>query len=117
VSDIVTLTLDASDDVVIAKMAGELDLSNAPSTGEEIAAGVPNTARALVVDLSALDFLDSSGVSMLFRLARRLGGRRQQLHVVAPTGAAVARVLEIVEFGRAAPLHTTLDGALAATQA
>jgi hypothetical protein len=53
---------------------------------------------------------------MLFRLARRLGGRRQQLHVVAPTGAAVARVLEIVEFGRAAPLHTTLDQALTATR-
>jgi anti-anti-sigma factor len=113
-SDIMSLTLDSQDDVVVARMSGELDLSNAPSAGEEIAAGVPNTARALVVDFSSLEFLDSSGVSMLFRLARRLGGRRQQLHVVAPAGAAVARVLEIVEFGRAAPMHASIDEALAA---
>ena len=46
---------------------------------------------------------------MLFNLARRLGGRRQELRVVARGGEPVARVLEIVEFDRAAPVHETLD--------
>jgi hypothetical protein len=50
---------------------------------------------------------------MLFNLARRLGGRRQELRVVATPGEPVARVLEIVEFNRAAPVHETLDEALA----
>jgi hypothetical protein len=34
--------------------------------------------------------------------------------VVAPEGGPVTRVLEIVEFDRAAPVHETLDEALAA---
>jgi hypothetical protein len=50
---------------------------------------------------------------MLFSLARRLGSRRQELHVVAVKGTPVARVLEIVEFERAAPVHETREAALA----
>ena len=47
---------------------------------------------------------------MLFRLARRLGGSRQELRVVAPAGSPVARVLEIVEFARAARVDEDLEG-------
>ena len=100
--------------VVVASIAGELDLSNSPATGDAIEAALPASARALVVDFSNLTFLDSSGVAMLFRLVRRLGDHRQQLHVVAPSGEAVGRVLEIVEFDRAAPVHPSLDAAMAA---
>jgi hypothetical protein len=50
---------------------------------------------------------------MLFTLSRRLASHRQELHLVAPQGSPVARVLEIVEFDRAAPVHPGLDSALA----
>ena len=43
-------------------------------------------ARGVVVDMSDLAFIDSSGASMLFALARRVGSRRQELRVVAPAG-------------------------------
>lgn len=101
------------DEVVVARLTGELDLSGAETTGERIAGAVPSAARGLVVDMSALEFIDSSGVAMLFGLARRVGSRRQELRVVAPVGKPVARVLEIVEFDRAAPVHVDLDSALA----
>jgi anti-sigma B factor antagonist len=100
--------------VTVAKVRGELDISNASATGDAIAAEVRIDARGLVVDFSELEFLDSSAISMLFSLARRLAERRQELHLVAPQGAAVGRVLDIVEFDRAAPVHTTVDEALAA---
>ena len=100
--------------VVVASVSGELDLSNSPATGDAIEAAVPSSARSLVVDFTQLTFLDSSGVAMLFRLVRRLSDHRQQLHVVAPAGEAVGRVLEIVEFDRAAPVHASLDAALSA---
>lgn len=109
-----TVEVREEDGVVVAQVAGELDLSNSPATGDAIEAALPSSARSLVVDFSRLTFLDSSGVAMLFRLVRRLGDHRQELHVVAPTGEAVGRVLEIVEFDRAAPVHTSLDAALAA---
>ena len=47
---------------------------------------------------------------MLFGLVRRLSSRRQELRVVAPQGRPVARVLEIVEFDRAAPISRDLGG-------
>ena len=101
------------DDVVVARLTGELDISGADSIGQRIAEAVPSSARGVVVDMSDLDFIDSSGVSMLFALARRVGSRRQELRVVAPEGKPVARVLEIVEFDRAAPVHPDVDSAVA----
>lgn len=101
------------DDVVVARLTGELDISAADSIGQRIAEAVPSSARGVVVDMSELEFIDSSGVSMLFALARRVGSRRQELRVVAPEGKPVARVLEIVEFDRAAPVHADVDSAIA----
>jgi len=100
--------------VAVASVRGELDVSNSAATGDAIASELQLEARCLIVDFSELNFLDSSAISMLFSLARRLGERRQELRVVAPEGKAVGRVLDIVEFGRAAPVHGTLDDALAA---
>jgi anti-sigma B factor antagonist len=100
-------------EVVVAQLTGELDIAGAPHVGERISEAVPTSARGLVVDMSTLEFIDSSGVSMLFGLVRRLSSRRQELRVVAPEGQPVARVLEIVEFERAAPVSTDVDAAVA----
>ncbi|MEA2379919.1 MAG: hypothetical protein QOD13_3826 [Thermoleophilaceae bacterium] len=111
--DLVQLAIEERGDVVIARVTGELDLAGAPTSGQPPRSRLPWTARALVVDFSGLEFIDSSGIAMLFNLARRLGSRRQELRVVAPDGKPVARVLDIVEFHRAAPVHQTLEEALA----
>ena len=112
--DLVGLEIEQrDDDVVVARLTGELDISAAGRTGKRIAEAVPSSARGLVVDMSGLEFMDSSGVSMLFNLARQVGSHRQQLRVVAPPGRPVSRVLEIVEFGRAAPVDADLDSAVA----
>ncbi len=114
-TDLVELEIEERGEVVVAHMTGELDLAGAPGMGERIRDAVPTSARGLVVDFSELDFIDSSGIAMLFGLARRLDSRRQQLRVVARSGKPVARVLDIVEFDRAAPVHETLDEALSET--
>ncbi|HLM09368.1 MAG TPA: STAS domain-containing protein [Thermoleophilaceae bacterium] len=101
------------DDVVVARLTGELDISVAEKTGRQIADAVPSPALGVVVDMSELEFMDSSGVSMLFSLARQVGSHRQQLRVVAPPGRPVSRVLQIVEFGRAAPVDDDVDSAVA----
>lgn len=111
---LVGLEIEERAESVIAHLSGELDIAGAPRTGEQIGDAVPTTARYLVVDMTALEFIDSSGVAMLFGLARRLQGRRQELRVVAPEGRPVARVLQIVEFGRAASIYADVDAALAA---
>ncbi len=114
-TELVELEIDVQGEVVIARVRGELDIAGARAMGERIHDAVPISARTLVVDFSELDFIDSSGIAMLFGLARRLGSRRQELRVVVDSGKPVSRVLQIVEFDRAAPVHESLDEALAAT--
>jgi anti-anti-sigma factor len=110
--ELVQVEIAERDEVVVARVTGELDIAGATGTGAEIAAAVPTSARGLVVDFSGLEFIDSSGVAMLFSLARQLSSRRQHLRVVAPAGQPVSRVLEIVEFERAAPIHSDVDAAV-----
>ena len=73
-------------DVVLASVRGEVDLSNALSVKRELLDAVPNTASALVLDLSETEHLDSSGVRLIFELAERLERRGQKLELVVPDG-------------------------------
>ena len=111
-NDLIGVDIEQRDDVVVARLSGELDISVAEPTGRRIADSVPSSALGVVVDMTALEFMDSSGVSMLFGLARQVGSHRQQLCVVAPPGRPVSRVLEIVEFDRAAPVREDVDSAV-----
>ena len=104
--------LDVSgDDVVIARLSGEIDLSNATEVGDELSTSVPNTALGLVLDLTATTYLDSSGVHLVFDLAERLRTRQQQLRIVVPAGAPIRRVLRIVELGDTVPILATVEEA------
>ena len=102
----------SGDDVMVARITGEIDLSNAADVGDRIASEVPNTALGLVVDLTATSYLDSSGVHLLFELAERLQRRQQQMRVAVPEGGAIRRVLRIVELDATVPILPTVDDAV-----
>jgi anti-anti-sigma factor len=107
--------LDVSgDDVVIARLSGEVDLSNATEVGDGLSASVPNTALGLVLDLTATTYLDSSGVHLIFDLSERLRTRQQQLRIVVPAGAPVRRVLRIVELDDTVPVLASVEEAVEA---
>jgi anti-anti-sigma factor len=97
--------------VVIARIAGEMDASNASRVEDRLTAAVPNSALGMVLDLSDLSFVDSSGVELFFRLGERLEDRRQRLAVALPEGAPVKRVFEIVRFSEKIPLAGSVEEA------
>jgi anti-anti-sigma factor len=102
----------SGDDVIVARLTGEIDLSNASEVGETLSAAVPNTALGLVIDLTATSYLDSSGVHLLFDLAERLQRRQQRLRVVVPEGRPIRRVLRIVELDDTVPVLASVDEAV-----
>jgi anti-anti-sigma factor len=114
---LVKLDLEERGAIVIARVTGELDIAEAGVTGDAILAGVSSSALGLVVDFTDLGFIDSSGIAMLFQLVRQLSARRQVLRVAVPPGGPVARVLEIVEFERAAGVDPDVATAVASVQA
>ena len=105
------------DGVVVARVGGEIDLSNARDLGARLASAVPNAALGVVIDLSAVTYLDSSGVHVLFELAERLRGRQQQLRVAVPETAPLRRVLRVVDLESAVPITPTAQEAAAAMRA
>lgn len=63
-------------DVVIAKLAGRLDSSSAPSAEEQLTRLLGGASPRLVVDLSQLDYISSAGLRVLLLVARKV----QQAH-------------------------------------
>jgi anti-anti-sigma factor len=111
-NELSTVRVEGGDDVVVASVSGEIDLSNATTVGDQLAAAVPNHALGLVIDLSGTTYLDSSGVSLLFDLATRLRKRQQGLRLVVPEDAALLRVLRIVDVASAVPIVSTVEKAV-----
>jgi anti-sigma B factor antagonist len=94
------LATEATPDAVVVRLGGELDLAGthrlaaALEATRDVAPGLP-----LVLDLSAVSFMDSSGVRALVeagRLAQETGRRLALLRPSRP----VVRVLDLVDLRR-----------------
>ena len=110
------LDFDERGDVVIARLAGELDLSNVHDIGDGLNAAVTRDTAGLVLDLSELTHLDSAGVRLLFDLRQRLATARQGLVLVVPTDAAIREILDLAAVPATVPVHDSLDAAVAAAR-
>src|SRR5688572_9679 len=89
---------------VICRLRGEVDLSNAPSVRERLLGAIPNTATMLVLDLSGTDYLDSSGVRLIFEIAHRLEARGQKFELVVPDNSVISRLFVLTEMQRVVPM-------------
>lgn len=111
--DLARLDIEARGATVIATLEGEVDVSNAAEIERSIVAGA-RTAEVLVVDLGALEYLDSAGVALLHRIARTRRDEGRMLVLVVPPDAFARRVLEVTRLDAAVPVTETLADALAA---
>jgi anti-anti-sigma factor len=91
-------TRAVGDEVLVVSLAGDLDLSNVAGAEAELAAAVGSGMELVVIDCEELQFLDASGVAMLFSLGDRVrdGGSLQLLPGGAP---AVRRVFDLTGLG------------------
>jgi anti-sigma B factor antagonist len=106
-----TISVDPRAPAIVARVSGEIDLSNAHDLGQQILDAVPSDAAGLVLDLVETHYLDSAGVRLVFEVASRLRDRGQTLVIAATEGTPVRRILELTEVGQVAQLHD--DGATA----
>lgn len=104
----VTPVTDAHPQWPIARLAGDIDLSNVDDLTLALEQSVANHALGLVVDLTPVTYMDSTGLRLLFRLARRLRDRQQTLHLVVPEGARIRRILELSGVALVASMTSTL---------
>lgn len=81
-------------DTAIVRLFGELDIAGCDEFEQALSQAGENGARTVVVDLSDLEFLDSSGLRSLLKLHAELGENGVRLAVIRGT-PAVHRVFQI----------------------
>jgi anti-sigma B factor antagonist len=94
----------------VVSLAGELDLSTIPRIEGRLFEQL-RSHPGVVVDLTRLSFIDSSGIGLLIKAFRALdeGGR---LHTVIAPGSQVERVFRLAGIDRALPLFAEQTRAL-----
>ncbi|GII79757.1 hypothetical protein Sru01_47390 [Sphaerisporangium rufum] len=98
---------------VVVAVEGELDLFTAPFLRDEIREAVRQDGSRLVLDLTGLSFMDSSGLSVLIEAWRLTTGDGGGVSLAAPQ-PPVARILRTTGLDRRIKVYSDVDAAVTA---
>ena len=96
--------------VVVLKAEGELDLSTAGHLHDPLLRSIAEGGPVLV-DLTRVSFIDSSGIAALVGAFRSINGGGGMSVLIAPD-SQVARVFKVARMGQALPIFTDRTKAL-----
>jgi anti-sigma B factor antagonist len=106
------LGVEQQGDACVVKLGGELDLYNAPQVRQALATACDDSPARIVVDLSEVEFIDSTALGVLIEARTRLDNRRAFL--LAAPGLETKRALEISGLDRHFTVHNSVSEALLA---
>ena len=101
------------DGVRLLEVFGELDLASAPRLCAKLDAARAQRIRRLVVDLTGVDFCDSTGLRALMGASTALRHSGGRLAVAVLPDGGVARLFDVTGIREALPTHDTQQDALA----
>ena len=87
---------------------GEIEIATAPQLTAALDDAIRRSSGPFIVDLTTVDFLDSSGISCLVRARALLGREDRTLGLVCPPGS-VRRVLEIAGIDEIVALYASRE--------
>lgn len=102
------LSTRPSGDRALVTVAGEVDLETAAQLGDHALAAVRDVSPHLVLDLSGVTFMDSTGLKVLLSIQRRAEVAQGSLAVVGTT-RSVRRILTLTGLDQTFALYDTLD--------
>lgn len=95
----------------VLSVTGEVDVATASSLREQLDIVLSKGATKLAVDLSAVEFIDSTGLSVLVSLARELGKASTAVITTRPN---VLKIIELTSLHEVMTVCSCLDDLLAA---
>ncbi len=99
----------------VVSVRGDIDALTAPQLTEAILNVIPEQPSVVIVDLSAVDFLASTGITVLIS-AHEYIAPKAKFGVVAD-GPGTSRPLKMMSVDLIFPLYSTLAEALSASEA
>jgi anti-sigma B factor antagonist len=91
--------------------AGEVDFARIAGFRAALSDAARGEAHRLVVDLTDVSFIDSTGLGALIELHTHLRREKRELAVVAPAGSAAAVLLELAGIRGRLPIFETRGAA------
>jgi anti-sigma B factor antagonist len=110
--DLSLATRTVSDRTVIV-VSGEIDVYTAPKLREQIVSLVDEGQYHLVVDMSGVEFLDSTGLGVLVGGLKRVRAHDGSLALVCDE-ERILKIFRITGLTKVFPIHATVDEAVAA---
>ena len=105
--------ISSVDSADLIDVRGELDIASALGLAGPLTDIATDGDRHVVLDLTGLSFMDSTGMSVLLNARRRLTRQGRQLLVVCPEGP-VMRLFELTSLVDTLRVHPSKEAALAA---
>jgi anti-anti-sigma factor len=104
-----------ADGVVVFEARGAVDLFTAPALRVGLRAAAAEGDGPVLVDLSGVEFIDSTGVAALVQGQRALSGRRRFAVSCSP-GGPVARLLDRIRADQIFEVYDCIDDAFLAVR-
>ena len=100
------------DGVPVARITGEVDASNAADLTNRLQGVGEQGGPGLVLDLTGVEYIDSSGLRMLLNAASHLADRDQELRVVIVPDSFIASLFETAGVSGILAVDATSDAAV-----
>ena len=108
--DELRISVTAGPAYTLVTLAGECDLHTGRQLRDVLTSEVSRGARRMILDLSGLSFMDSTGMQVLLSVHTVLTVRNGTLSAVAPQ-PVVARILELTGADQYIPVYGSLEDA------
>ena len=94
---------------------GEIHVSTAPQFAQRLSSAIDSGKTAVVLDMAGVEFIDSTGLSVLLNGLRRVTRAQGKLALVI-SNPTVLRLFEITRLDSTFDIHATREAALAGVQ-
>lgn len=99
----------------VIEVGGEIDVYTAPRLREQLTELVDSGRYEIVVDMSDVEFLDSTGLGVLVGGLKRVRTHEGSMHLVC-THERILKIFRITGLTRVFPIHDSVAAAVAANR-
>lgn len=110
--DELSIDIKTEGDLTVYRLRGSLDLATSPSVRAALMQSASEGKHDIVVDLTKLEFLDSTGLGALIGAHRRALEHGGKVRLAVGEGP-IARLLNITGLIRVFPVYGSLEDAIA----
>lgn len=104
------IELERTDDTCVVSLSGEVDVYTSPALKERLIESVDSGCSNILVDMSNVAFIDSSGLGVLVSGLRRVKERGGNMRLVC-TKDSILKIFRITGLDKVFPIFSDMEEA------